>query len=290
MASRRAARIVWPVVGALLTAGLTVIGGAGPASATGSTIGLANSVQTAYIDSAHPDASYLNPTVDVPLGTWTDRGVHLARDYQVFDLSAFAHEHILSARLTLQETQATNCQDRQIEVWQTSAEPASPTWAKPRQDRALLATFGGTTLCPAFPEFDLTSVIAAASAHGVRTLPIEIRLASKIERKPGLFRTLAPKLGTLSVNYNHAPLVPTGLKNASKPCATQQPYPYVSNGADLDLGAVYTDPDAGDLTLTAMFQIWPVGHPDQTKNRLFRIEGVVVIGRAEQRGGVAVRG
>jgi len=116
---------------ATATAG-SLIAVATPASAS-PTYTDAPLVSWAYTDSAHPTKTYLNPTSDVPLGAWTDSSgtVHESRVYATFDVSSYNGEHLLSAGLYFEETQATDCADRSVEAWATTTS-TKPTWAARR--------------------------------------------------------------------------------------------------------------------------------------------------------------
>ena len=266
MGTRDWSRSAVGLLAALVAAAVVPVTWATPAAASGSS-GLATpSTQIAYTDSAHPDTSYVDPGSALPLGARSDTdGLHVSRDYQVFDISAVAGRHILSAQLTVPEATATTCTGRTLEVWQTADGPAEPTWSHPRRERALLGSFSLDQGCPGWAGFDLTKVITQVAAQGLTTFPIEVRLSGRQEKDPALGRTLTPRLAYLEITYNSVPSVPTKLTNGSQPCATHEPLPYVSDVFEATFGATFSDPDQGDNILFPEFAIWPVGHPDQTQ-------------------------
>nr|BFE64221.1 hypothetical protein GCM10020063_087470 [Dactylosporangium thailandense] len=222
-------------------------------------------ISWAYTDSAHPDTTYLNPAGDAPLGAWRDGSnrQHVSRVYATFDVAAVLSKHILSAKLAVPETQATDCANRQIEVWAT-AESARPTWRNPPRELLKLGTLGPVEQCPTtYPLLDLIGLVNQATAAGVHLpshVTIEVRLPGALEHRVPLGRRVAAP--ALYLGYNTPPAAPAPMFNALRPCATGAPYPYLS-GLTPELAAQAHDADQDDVQLTGEFAIWPVDHPDQ---------------------------
>jgi hypothetical protein len=220
-------------------------------------------LQTAYTDSSLPRKSFVNPSGDLPVGTSTDASgrTHTSRAYLILDLSGLTGRDVASSWLNVYESSATDCQQRQLQLWQTTDEPAAPTWAEPRRELTLLGTFGGTQICPAYHPFDLTqAMVAALKAHRT-TLALELRNATAIEADPAEGRTLSPP--SAYAKYDTRPVTPTALYAGYLPCTSSKPYQLVSNAGELTLGAIFSDPDPDDVTLTGQFEVWPVQHPAQ---------------------------
>ncbi|MGI5246393.1 hypothetical protein [Dactylosporangium sp. CA-139066] len=251
-----------PTVVLSAVAGLS--GTAAPAQA-GQTNLDAPRISWAYTDSAHPDTSYLNPAGSAPLGSWRDDAnrPHVSRVYATFDVAAVLSKHIVSAKLAVPETQATDCAHRQIEVWATT-EQARPTWRNPPRELVKLGTLGPVDQCPTtYPLLDLIDLVNRATASGVQLpshVSIEVRLPEALEHRASLGRRVAAPI--LYLGYNTPPPAPAPLFNALRPCATATPYPYLS-GLTPELGAQAHDADPDDTHLTGEFAIWPVDHPDQ---------------------------
>ncbi|HTJ34523.1 MAG TPA: hypothetical protein VL738_14955 [Dactylosporangium sp.] len=248
----------------VLSAAAGLFGTATPAQA-----GLTNldapRISWAYTDSAHPDTTYLNPAGDAPLGAWRDgtNRPHVSRVYATFDVAAVLSKHILSAKLAVPETQATDCAHRQIEVWATT-ENARPTWRNPPRELLKLGTLGPVDQCPTtYPLLDLIDLVNQATAAGVHLpshVSFEVRLPEALEHRVSVGRRVAAPI--LYLGYNTPPPAPGPMFNALRPCATGAPYPYLS-GLTPELAAQVHDADPDDAHLTGEFAIWPVDHPDQ---------------------------
>ncbi|WP_432982800.1 hypothetical protein [Dactylosporangium sp. CA-233914] len=222
-------------------------------------------ISWAYTDSAHPDTTYLNPTGNAPLGAWRDANnrLHVSRVYATFDVAAVLSKHILSAKLAVPETQATDCAHRQIEVWAT-AEKAQPTWRNPPRELVKLGTLGPVGQCPAnYPLLDLVDLVNRAVAAGIKLpshVSFEVRLPGAFEHQVSLGRRIDAPI--LYLGYNTRPPAPGPLFNGLRPCATGAPYPYLNSLTPV-LGAQVHDADPDDARLTGEFAIWPVDRPDQ---------------------------
>lgn len=232
--------------------------GASPAAAAGSNA-WADQVSLVYTDSldVHGNTS---DWYNLPVGAWRDDSGkhHMSRVYATYDVAAFAGKRLIGATLYTHETRATDCVDRQIQVW-TTAPAANPTWADPPAEQALVGTIGSGTACPAYLHLDLTSTVAGALAAGRSRIALELRVPADLEGDVDFGRTLAQPI--LSVNYNSLPSVPTGLSVNGRAC-TSQPYPYV--GRTPYLQARFADADSSDR-LNGTLAVWPVDHPDQRR-------------------------
>jgi hypothetical protein len=247
----------------LATVATAILAAASPAAASPTTDS-APQVSWAYTDSREEDVSHVNPTGDVPLGAWNDDNGkrHISRVYATYDLSRYAAKHILVANLFAQEAKASDCQQRQIDVWQT-APSTNPTWDESPEERVKLGTISGTTWCPATLKLELTDAVRRAANEGRSRLTIELRVPKDREKDPALGRWLSGSYGLrLSVESNTPPQTPTRLYNSARPCTDQTSAPYLS-GLTPSLSAMFNDPDDGDRTLTGEFEIWPVDQPDQ---------------------------
>lgn len=218
----------------------------------------------AYTDSLAPDSSHADPGDSVPLGAWQDDSgaTHVSRVYASFDLSSLAGRHALGARLYARESEATDCTDRQIEVWRTADGPPHPTWRRPRHPLRKVGTIGATSACPSPVAVDLTRAVTSALADGHTTLSLEFREPAALEDQVAHGRRLDARYGLeLDVSSNGAPATPTDLSNDSRPCASATPYPYLS-AVNPTLAARFSDPDSSDRP-TGEVEYWPVDHPDQ---------------------------
>ena len=262
--SRLAARLLVVTVG---MTGLVAVAAAPSAMASGTSTLVAPNDRASYTDSAHPGRSYSALTTDIPLGASRDArgGLHVSRIYLSYDLSGVAHRHILGAKLSIQETEASGCADRQVQLWRTADASWSPTWSRPWPERSLLSSEGGTSACPAWYQFDLSAQIEAAAAAGASRFSVELRTAAAVEQDPAQGRRISWSSGgiPLAVTYNTVPTVPTQLYNGLLPCTPSQPYQYVSDRGSLSLGVLSADADSGDDLLTVEAAVWPVDQPDQ---------------------------
>ncbi|HEX6500213.1 MAG TPA: hypothetical protein VF054_14460 [Micromonosporaceae bacterium] len=232
-------------------------------AAAGHTYDYAPWVSERYTDSLDVQAS-LTPNPQIPLGAWRDADGkhHMSRVYATYDLSAFVGKKVFTANLYADEYEATDCVDRDVEVWTTS--PATnPTWADPPAEQTLVGTVGGSKLCPGYIGMNMTSVVQQALAAGRTTVSVELRVPEDREGEIKLGRWLSAQYGVkLTVDYNTLPEVPTRLYNGGLPCATQAPYPYVASLRPT-LAALFKDADPNDANdLTGTFAIWPADSPD----------------------------
>ncbi|BCJ33081.1 hypothetical protein Athai_05840 [Actinocatenispora thailandica] len=226
-----------------------------------------------YTDSLAPDTSHGDPGGSVPLGAWQDDAgaTHLSRVYASFDLGSLAGRHAVVAHLYAQETDATDCAERNVEVWRTADGPPNPTWHRAPREIEKIGTFGATDACPADLGVDLTSAVQAALTAGRDRLSIELREPLSAEKQLAHGRQLDAQPGLrLDVGSNAVPDTPTQLLNDEQQCAANAPYPYIGVPPSTTLGfqptlsAVFSDADKNESTFSAEFALWPVDHPDQT--------------------------
>jgi hypothetical protein len=258
---RWSARLVVAVAASLLATGALVATRTAPASAA--TPLVLGNTSWAYVDSHTPKASHLNEPGDVPVGTVVDaKGEHhTARAYFTFDISRLRGTQVSAARLYFKETQATDCVDRQVELWRTDPVDAHTTWLHKPVERQLLGTVGYTagTPCPmSYLASDATAGLQAAVAAGQSTVTLELRAPAPVERNCDLGRWFAHQV-TLAVTYDTAPTVPTDLSSGGTGCAGRAPGPYLPSVQPV-LYARVSDPDPDHPT--AEFALWPVGSPD----------------------------
>lgn len=251
---RPARRLTGLLVAALPLAGLGLVGTASAAHAENFVA--APVIRTAYTDSARPDTAFLNRQ-SLPLGARrVGAVVHRSRVYLSYDISAVAGTQIRSAVLSVSESTAGNCADRQVQLWRTTAAPTAPTWNRPRKPLELLGTFGATTVCPAFLQFDITPAVTDAAAHGHRRLSLMLRNAPSIEGRVALGRVLSPTTG-LAIRYNSVPSTPSRLFTSQHPCTAGD---HASDAFGLPLGAIVADADPS-TRLTAEFEVTPDTDP-----------------------------
>lgn len=253
---RRAASI-------MLVVGLSVLGLValtGPASAsTTTTIG---ATSWAYVDSATPHTSFVNPAGNAPVGTTTDAaGVdHTTKSYFTVDLTPFLGNHLLSADMFADETSMADCTtSRDTQVWLT-APTRKPTWADQPAELTQLSELNETPGCPTARDvWDATQALQDAVQAGQRTATFVLRLPDAEQTNPADARSYNPAV-QLTVNYNHAPGKPTQLSVNGTAC-TDKPL-LVGLFVGGSLGAVTSDAD--NDWLTEQFVFWPVANPDQT--------------------------
>ncbi|MEV0714162.1 hypothetical protein [Asanoa sp. NPDC050611] len=243
-----------------LTATALAVTTTAPAAAIGR---YEQSTSWAVIDAADPDTVVIDGPGDAPLGTWTEAGVtHTARPYFTFDLSRFQGARILKAILFTGETEAADCANRPpVTLWRTTPVTSGTSWTAPPRDLARISTLETDACKPSHVEWDALKAVQAAVAEGRRTLTLSLRLPANIEDEPANFRTYRSSFG-LVIDYNNAPLTPTGLTTNNAACATDKPFTLVRNDR-VSLRATATDPDmnetGGGDRLTGRFEVWRVG-------------------------------
>lgn len=248
------------LVGLLVTAAAVAV--APPvAQAAGTTA--VTSGKSAYVDSQHPDATHLNPGANLPVGRLGD---DVSRAYYSFDLSAFQGRTIGDVVLFGAETQAADCVHRSVELWTTGPLTRTSTWTHQPAWLQKVSTAGylSSQGCPApYLEWDATSAVKAAVAAGQSTLTLGLRNTD--EKKAALGRHFAAQL-TLSIDSDVAPATPVVVSNGGRPCATAEPYAWLSTAAP-KLVVTVSDPDGHTVDTT--FAAWPVTDPQQRLTATF---------------------
>jgi hypothetical protein len=248
--------------------GVLAVAAVTPASA-GSVLTFGNS-SWAYIDSTTRKTSHLNEPGDVPVGAVADvRGDdHKTRAYFTFDISRFQAAQITTAVFSADETRATNCVARTVELWETGPVSSTTTWKNPPAEQRKLSTVGymaGTTCPMPHLEWDATTGLRDAVAAGQSTLTVELRVPAAREGDAKLGRWFASTV-SLNVTSNKTPNPPAELKNgggigsALAQCASQAPGPFL-NSTQPRLYAKLSDPDPSDDP-SGELAIWPVAQPD----------------------------
>lgn len=222
----------------------------------------------AYTDSAAPDSTFTGATVDARIGSWTDPAgnTHTSRSYFTWDLSAYVGATVNPTAAVAAERSVNDCaSQRRIHFWETSAPTGPITWNNPPTEQRKASTATPVTqACPApYLEFDVTNAVRRA-LRGTGILTLEVRVPGNAENNVAFGRSFANSLA-IQINYNHAPNPPFGLRVNEVPCG---PDPLQINSLQPYLYAELTDPDVnatggGQDPLSAIFQIWPAGQPDQ---------------------------
>lgn len=240
----------------LFVAGLVVL--AAPASAE--TITTLSRTQWAYIDSAAPRASFVNPPGTAPVGAhpYANGVSHVSKSYVTFDITALRGTRFMSSFLSADETTVSDCTlPRGTEVWLT--DPAKkPTW---NTQPAELVKLGGpfiNTDCPARNlTWTATPAIQSALDAGRGTVTFVLRLPEDQLADPRYARDYDPAL-RLHVTYDRPPIKPSGPTVNGNPCATKAiPVPHGSTRLEVAV----SDPD--DTFINGEFELWPVEHPEQ---------------------------
>jgi hypothetical protein len=224
-------------------------------------------VSWAYTDSAAPNSTFTGATVDARVGSWTDSagGVHTSRSYFTWDLSAYRGATVNPTGADAVEKAVNNCaSERRIHLWETPTPTRPITWNNPPAEQRIASTSPAAFGCPAaFIEFDVTDAVRHA-LRGTGFLTLEVRVPADVEGDVAFGRSLANSLA-IQLNYNHAPNRPFDLRVNEVACG---PDPLQVNSLQPRLRAKLTDPDVnatggGQDSLSAIFQVWPVGQPEQ---------------------------
>jgi hypothetical protein len=227
-------------------------------------------VQLGWTDSATPATGHQpgNGT-DLPLGTWVDEaGVsHTSRLYVTYDLSQFEGKKAYGAKLFVQESSATDCTRRDIEVWRTRAVSATPKWRNPPAPLTKLDEIQTPEYCPrATVDFDVSAAFIDAVQRKQRLVTFELRVSAAHEADPAYGRRLSGWYGVrFSVDYNTVPQVLNDrLYTTGFSCTQLKPYPK-QNFVVLAAGALDLDGGVTSSQLSMEFAVWPVGQPDARK-------------------------
>lgn len=249
---------VLTLVTALVATGAAVLTAA-PASAQTVTETAASS--WAYVDSAAPKASFVNPAGNAPVGAHTYAGGtnHVFKSYVTFDISALKGNPLERAYVSTGETAVTDCSHpRSTEVWLT--EPAKkPTWNT--QPAELVKATGPyiDSSCPSRQiTWTVTAAVQAALDAGRTTATFVLRLPDDQQNDPAFGREYDPK-AVLGLTFDKVPGKPSGLTVNHQAC-TAKPL-VVSRQAHLAASV----PDGDDTLYQGEFAFWPADAPDQRK-------------------------
>jgi len=218
-----------------------------------------------YTDSGQPDAPALNPTGDLPVGTFRDgTGIkHTRRGYFTYDISGLAGRVPHQVNLYTSETSVESCDvPAPVEIYRTKPVSATTTWHKAPAELELVrqATLGKGVICPGgYVGTDVTAQIEAALARHEKTLTFEVRIADSAEKDAKVARTFKPL--TLFVQSNAVPTVsaPQVRYASTTACGTLTKHP---TAVHPQLTVKVSDTDDNDFDV-ATFAVWPVDQPDQ---------------------------
>jgi len=261
LAGRRLARLGITAVLVVITTGL----GAGLPAHGAPSFAQAPTVQVGYTDSAQPRTAFDQvELVDLPLGTRVDGSgtAHTSRVYATFDIGAYQGVHLLSARVSVRESQVADCGKRSVEVWQTRTVTVTPTWHDAPAELVRLAEAPPSTVCPGTLSFAVTSAIQQALDRHQNRVTFELRLPAAVEADPSYFRFLSWFSGVaLTIGLNHVPTVQVNsLVNAGRDCGVRARPPVVGAFADT-LQAIAIDADPNDRSMSLRFALWPSNDP-----------------------------
>jgi hypothetical protein len=245
-----------------LAAGIVGVTSAAQAAPVGSNLPV---TAWTFTDSGQPDAPSLNPTGDMPVGTFRDGiGIkHTRRAYFTYDLSGLAGRVPHQVNLYTSETSVESCDvQAPVEIYRTKPVTSATTWHKAPAELELIrqATLGKGIICPgAYVGTDVTAQIEAALARHEKALTFEVRIADSAEKDAKVARTFKPL--TLFVQSNAVPKVsaPQARYASSTACGTLAKHP---TAVRPQLTVNVSDADENDFD-TATFALWPVDHPDQ---------------------------
>ena len=201
----------------------------------------------AYTDSRTPLKSYVNTTADAPIGAWLDdQGRrHRSRSYFTFDISSFRGTRLVSAGLSMRETEVNDCTAvRTWELWRTDRIRPTTSWLNPPRAREKVADIGGEG-CGSFVGADLAESVRAALARNETTLTVELRVPARLEGNVRFGRRVEHD-AVVYTEYNTPPGAPTGLKIDGKSCSDSGDL-FITNTTPY-LNATLTDPDTNSTT------------------------------------------
>jgi hypothetical protein len=223
--SRSRLRVATAVVAAAALAVTAAVTTAAPPAAASSAFTSAVHTSWAYTDTRTPFDLHLESPGDIPAGAWQDddNKRHISRGYVTFDLSDLLAEingrFVYQASLTLFETQASNCEDRPLEVWATDPLTADSSWDnRPARLIPLELIHTHEGICPGF---DITWSAEAALdellATGATTLTLELSVPPPHMADLTQGRWFSSEFAQFSVEYERLPL--------PRPVVTSTDYP-----------------------------------------------------------------
>ncbi|MEU0155284.1 hypothetical protein [Micromonospora fulviviridis] len=225
----------------------------------------------AYTDSQLPKQSFVNPSGDAPIGSWTDAAgtKHKSRSYFTFDVSRFRGAIIHKADLVIAERSAADCATAQpVELWRTDPIKATTSWESAPRQRELLGTVqaGGEGTCPGYLVWDIMPALQKLADQDDQTLTVEIRVPHGYEGKLSHGRKLRP-FPVIHSEANHAPTVAQiGLDYPSWACGSKEK-PQPVGPRNYSLMVKGADADSHDYNYNGQFAAWPLGQEDQRAER-----------------------
>ncbi|WP_144118394.1 hypothetical protein [Catellatospora sichuanensis] len=227
--------------------------------------GPATATYLGYTDSRAPHRAFAWGTAPVPVGAWKDTAgrKHLSRVYVTFDLRAYSGSSVRIVILKVKELSG-DCTRRTVELWRTAPISNAPTWANPPQAIERVAELAPSDYdCPGALGTELQTAFDEAVRRGDPALTLELRVPAAHESALRYGRTLDPAYGVpTSVFHDPLPVIdPTTLYNNFKPCATAEPYPYVTDEPWMDARGVDADDPWGFLNYE--YQLWPADAPEE---------------------------
>ncbi|GAA3031155.1 hypothetical protein [Actinokineospora globicatena] len=196
---------------------------------------------------------------DVRIGSWKDdQGrKHTGKAYLTYDVAAFRDATLYSVKAFVPEVAAADCSKRRMtEVWETTPEDHSPTWADQPIERNILPGPKSTECVGRYLSWDATDAVQHALTRGDNTVTLAIRIAGDQEGNVAFGRTVSPQWATLGLQYNHTPDVPFEVTYAGQTCPA-----YVS-GSTVEARARVVDKD-GHAGLQTRWAFWPAAKPGQ---------------------------
>ncbi|MET0236237.1 MAG: DNRLRE domain-containing protein [Kibdelosporangium sp.] len=252
------------LTGVLLVSATIVAGVAAPATAA-EYVRL-TSGSWAYVDSAAPRTSFVDPPGNAPVGAqvFASGTVHKFKSYITFDLSPLRGTHVISASLVASEATVADCTaPRATQAWLT--EPIhAPTWARQPAELRQLAGGAPPPGCPWwYVEWPATEVLQKAIQEGRPSVTFVLRLPEDQQADQRFGHTFDPR-ATLVVNRNKAPGKPAALQVNHTDCGP----PKVVPGSDVELAMTASDPDDSQLDYEVAY--WPVRQPGRRTTLLTR--------------------
>ncbi|MBP2330992.1 hypothetical protein JOF56_011377 [Kibdelosporangium banguiense] len=250
-------RLLTRAAGIMIVSGVVLTAAVVPAAATGySTIA---SGSWAYVDSAAPRTSFVNPQGNAPVGAqvFASGTVHKFKSYVTFDLASLRGTRVVSATLFTNEVTVADCStELATQAWLTASK-RTPTWAAQPAEELRLPGPGQGGPCPApRVEWDASGALRKALQEGRSSVTFAFRLPDAQQSDPRFGRTYNPQ-AHLTIEANRAPGKPTALKAGNVDCGQRK----VVGPGGTQLSAVATDQD--DSWLTYEFAYWPTRHPDR---------------------------
>ncbi|MFI6759568.1 hypothetical protein ACIBF5_10585 [Micromonospora sp. NPDC050417] len=219
----------------------------------------------AYTDSHQPKASFVNPSVDVPVGTRRDAdgNAHTSRFYFTYDLTSLKGQVVHQATVYAPERSVTDCAvEAPVELWRTGPIKEQTSWkrAPAELERIGEQTLGGVGECPSGFGYDVVPAVNAALARRDAKITFELRIPQARETDPALGRTFRNR-PSLTISSNHPPTIADArLESPDAGCGTRNRPSKVNHYSTL--AAKVSDRDQFAF-LSGQFATWPVTDPQQ---------------------------